>query len=138
MRRQRALPITVDEGVITPRDAMELIRLDLIDGIAMKPARVGGLLPQRRMIELVLDAGLIFLGSGLTDPDIGFAASVQVYAAFGLARPAALNGPQFLDAGVASLGVRVEDGDALVPTGPGLGVEIDESRLTSLALDLGL
>ena len=117
---------------------MEMVRLDLIDGIAMKPARVGGLLPQRRMIEIVLDAGLIFLGSGLTDPDIGFAASVQVYAAFGLAYPAALNGPQFLDASIASAGVVVENGEALVPSGPGLGVAIDESRLAAIALDLGL
>lgn len=138
LRQTRALPITVDEGVITPSDVMEMIRLGLIDGVAMKPARVGGLAPQRRIIEIVQDAGLIFLGSGLTDPDIGFAASVQVYAAYGLAYPAALNGPQFLDATIASSGVVVEAGDALVPTGPGLGVEIDEDRLASLAMDLGL
>ena len=138
LRHVRALPITVDEGVITPRDVIEMIRLDVIDGVAMKPARVGGLLPQRRMIEIVQDAGLIFLGSGLTDPDIGFAASVQVYAAYGLAYPAALNGPQFLDATIASSGVRVEAGEAVVPTGHGLGVTIDEDRLASLALDLGL
>jgi L-alanine-DL-glutamate epimerase-like enolase superfamily enzyme len=138
MRQVGALPITVDEGVITPRDVIEMIRLGLIDGVAMKPARVGGLLPQRRIIEIVQDAGLIFLGSGLTDPDIGFAASVQVYAAYGLAYPAALNGPQFLDASIASTGVRVEAGEAIVPTGPGLGVTIDEDRLAALVLDLGL
>jgi muconate cycloisomerase len=104
----------------------------------MKPARVGGLGPQRRIIEIVQDAGLMFLGSGLTDPDIGFAASVQVYAAYGLRYPAALNGPQFLDATIASSGVIVEGGHALVPIGAGLGVEVDEGRLASLALDLGL
>lgn len=138
LRRTSALPITVDEGVITPRDVIEMIRLGLIDGVAMKPARVGGLGPQRRIIEIVQDAGLMFLGSGLTDPDIGFAASVQVYAAYGLRYPAALNGPQFLDATIASSGVIVEGGHALVPIGAGLGVEVDEGRLASLALDLGL
>jgi L-alanine-DL-glutamate epimerase-like enolase superfamily enzyme len=137
LRRQGALPIVVDEGMIAPRDLVEAIRLDLVDGVAMKPARVGGLWPQRRMIELVQDAGLLFLGSGLTDPDIGFAASVQIYAAYGLAYPAALNGPQFLDATVVSSGVRVEAGAAYVPSAPGLGVEVDEALVEALAFSVG-
>jgi len=138
LRRLDALPIVVDEGVITPRDAMELIRLGLISGVAMKPARVGGLRPQRRLIELIQDAGLMFLGSGLTDPDISFAASVHIYAAYGLLYPAALNGPQFLNATVVTKGVRVREGVAYVPEGAGLGVEVDEERANALRLDLGI
>jgi muconate cycloisomerase len=136
LRRLDALPITVDEGLVTPRDAVEMIRLGLIGGIAMKPARVGGLRPQRRLIEIVQDAGLLFLGSGLTDPDISFAASVQIYAAYGLNYPAALNGPQFLNATVASRGVRVVDGVAHVPEGAGLGIEVDEERVRGLGFDV--
>jgi muconate cycloisomerase len=113
---------------------MEMIRLNLIGGVAMKPARVGGLRPQRRLIEIVQDAGMVFLGSGLTDPDISFAASVQIYAAYGLEYPAALNGPQFLNAPIVSSGLRVERGTAHVPQGPGLGIEVDESRFQELAL----
>src|SRR5256885_8427366 len=33
----------------------------------------------------------------LTDPDLSLAASLHLFAAAGLARPAALNGPQFLE-----------------------------------------
>ena len=136
LRRVDALPIVVDEGLITPRDGIEMIRLGLIGGVAMKPARVGGLRPQRRLIEIVQDAGLMFLGSGLTDPDISFAASVQIYAAYGLNYPAALNGPQFLNGTVATKGVRVADGVAHVPEGAGLGVEVDEERVRALGFDV--
>lgn len=137
LRRLNALPVAVDEGIVSPRDLIEWIRLDLIDGIAMKPMRVGGLYPQRRLIETALDAGLMFLGSGLTDPDIGFAASVQIYAAYGLKYPAALNGPQFLSASAASKGVQVENGCAHVPDSAGLGIEMDESALERMRIEVG-
>lgn len=138
LRRLDALPITVDEGLITPRDCVEMIRLGLIGGVAMKPARVGGLRPQRRIIEIVQDAGLMFLGSGLTDPDISFAASAQIYAAYGLQYPAALNGPQFLNGSVVTEGVRVADGVAHVPEGAGLGVVVDEAKVRALGFDAGV
>lgn len=138
LRNLAAIPITVDEGLITPRDLIEMIRMNAISGVAMKPARVGGLRPQRRIIEIVQDAGMVFLGSGLTDPDIGFAASVQIYAAYGLPYPAALNGPQFLNASIATKGVRVENGIAYVPDGAGLGVEVDEEKVRGLALNVRL
>lgn len=134
LQRLAALPITVDEGLITPRDLIEMIRLGAISGVAMKPARVGGLRPQRRLIEIVQDAGMLFLGSGLTDPDISFAASVAVYAAHGLQYPAALNGPQFLSASIASHSVRIDGDVAHVPDGPGLGVDVDEERIPELAM----
>ena len=79
----------------------------------------------------------MFLGSGLTDPDIGFAASVQIYAAYGLKYPAALNGPQFLSASAASKGVQVQDGCAHVPDGIGLGIEMDESALERMRIEAG-
>jgi hypothetical protein len=47
---------------------VEFIRLRMLDGVAMKPARCGGLLMARRQIDIVNDAGLMWLASGLTDP----------------------------------------------------------------------
>ena len=42
----------------------------------------------------------MFLGSGLTDPDLSLAASLVLYGAYDLKYPAALNGPQFLEGSV--------------------------------------
>lgn len=129
LKRQGALPIILDEGVVSSSDLIEFIRLDMLDGVAMKPARTAGLYDAVRQVEILEDAGLLFLGSGLTDPDVSLAASLQLFAAFHLKYPAALNGPQFLSGTYLKNPIVVKDGVALVPKGPGLGVEVDESKL---------
>ncbi len=129
LRRLGALPIILDEGVVSSVELVEFIKLGLLDGVAMKPARTAGLWDARKQIEIVLEAGLMFLGSGLTDPDVSLAASLQLYGAYGLKFPAALNGPQFLAGSLLKTPLKVANGDIEIPSGPGLGVEIDEAKL---------
>jgi L-alanine-DL-glutamate epimerase-like enolase superfamily enzyme len=137
LKKQGALPIILDEGVVSPQDLVEFHRLGMLDGVAMKPARCGGLLSARRQVEYLRDHDLLFLGSGLCDPDVSLASALILYAAYGLERPAALNAPQFLDGSVLARPFEVVDGKLGVPTGPGLGVEVDEERIPDLAFDLG-
>jgi L-alanine-DL-glutamate epimerase-like enolase superfamily enzyme len=132
LKKQAALPILMDEGVISPVELEEFIHLEMLDGMAMKPARCGGLLSNRRQIELCLEHDLIWLGSGLTDPDISLAAMVGLYAAYNLEKPAALNGPQFLTADVLEQPLRVENGQIHVPDGPGLGIAVSEEKVIEL------
>lgn len=136
LKKLGALPIILDEGVVNSADLEEFIKLDMLDGVAMKPARCGGLADARRQIELLERHNLMFLGSGLTDPDLSLAASLLLYSAYGLKYPAALNGPQFLDGTILRAPITITDGQAHVPQSPGLGVEIDESRLESLRAKL--
>jgi L-alanine-DL-glutamate epimerase-like enolase superfamily enzyme len=132
LKKQGALPITMDEGVITVVEAEEFIRLGMIDGLTIKVSRCGGLLPAKRMIELVENEGLFWLASGLTDPDVSLAASLALFSSFGLDTPAALNGPQFLRDDALSTPLPIRADFARVPTGPGLGIEVDESKLERL------
>ncbi len=132
LKKQGALPVLMDEGVVSPTDLEEFIKLGMLDGMAMKPARCGGLTSCRRQIEICLKHGLMWLGSGLTDPDISLAASLCLYGAYSLKKPAALNGPQFLTADVLKKPLRIENGFAHVPTGPGLGIEVDEDKVVDL------
>jgi L-alanine-DL-glutamate epimerase-like enolase superfamily enzyme len=132
LKKQGALPILMDEGVVSPTDLEEFIKLGMLDGVAMKPARCGGLASCRRQIEICEKHGLMWLGSGLTDPDISLAASLCLYGAYGLKKPAALNGPQFLTADVLKKPLRIENGFAHVPTDLGLGVEVDEDKVVDL------
>lgn len=132
LKKLGALPILMDEGVVSPVELEEFIRLKMIDGVAMKPARCGGLWSNRRQIELCQEHDLIWLGSGLTDPDISLAATLGLYSAYGLKKPAALNGPQFLTADVLKKPLRIEGGEIYVPSGPGLGVEVDEEKVIAL------
>jgi L-alanine-DL-glutamate epimerase-like enolase superfamily enzyme len=129
LKQQGALPIIMDEGIVSCVELEEFIQLGLLDGVAMKPARCGGLTEARRQVEVLLDRGLMFLGSGLSDPDVSLAASLALYGAYDLAYPAALNGPQFVSGSVLRQPLAVVSGELGVPAGPGLGVEVDEARI---------
>ncbi|HJM57928.1 MAG TPA: DUF6807 family protein [Planctomycetota bacterium] len=135
LRKQGALPILMDEGIVSPVELREFIRLGMLDGVAMKPARCGGLLSARQQIELLEREGLMWLGSGLTDPDLSLAATLLLYGAYDLQRPAALNGSQFLTASLLKQPLEVEEGALTPPSGPGLGVEIDEEKLRAMVRD---
>ncbi len=133
LKRQGALPITMDEGLVSPVEVEEFIKLGMIDGLTAKVSRSGGLTSARRQIEIALDAGLFWLGSGLTDPDVSLAASLVLYGAYGLSKPAALNGPQFLDADILQNPLTIQGDMVEVPSGPGLGIDIDERKVAALA-----
>lgn len=132
--RQNALPIIMDEGVVSPVDLEEFIALKMLHGMSMKPARCGGLTSNKAQIELCQKHGLMWLGSGLTDPDVSLAASLILFAAHGVKRPSALNGPQFLAGSILKTPIEVRDGMATVPTGPGLGVDVDEGKVRALGV----
>ncbi|MFN4179176.1 MAG: mandelate racemase/muconate lactonizing enzyme family protein [Armatimonadota bacterium] len=135
LRKQGALPIVMDEGIVSVRDLLEFWRLGLIDGVAMKIARMGGLWEARKCVEALLDLGLLFLGSGLTDPPLSFAAHLLLYSAYELKFPAALNGPQFLEPLPVYSALTVSEGTAHVPEGLGLGVDVDEAQLAKLSTE---
>lgn len=129
LKRQGALPILMDEGIVCRADLEAFLHFDLLDGVAMKVARCGGLTEAYRVMEFVEQAGLLFFGSGLTDPDVSLAASLALFGAFDLRHPAALNGPQYISSSILRRPLTVVDGQIGIPDGPGLGVEVDEERL---------
>jgi len=127
LKRYGALPIVMDEGLLSPVEAEEFARLGMCDGFALKPARNAGLWPSKGIVEVARKYGLMVLGSGLTDPDLSLAAAVHLYAWAGIDRPCALNGPQFLfDADGQGI-LRPSGGKLAAPRGPGLGIPIPEA-----------
>lgn len=123
LRKFGALPILMDEGIVSPVEAEEFMALGMMDGIAMKVARCGGLWHASRIVTLLEKYGLKLFASGLTDAELSMAASAHLFAWAGLEAPAALNGPQYLAGrGTEDDAFRAQ-GDAMrVPDGPGLGV----------------
>jgi L-alanine-DL-glutamate epimerase-like enolase superfamily enzyme len=137
LNRDSALPIILDEGVIAPNDLEQFIKLGMCDGMAMKPARCGGLVSAKAQLDLLEEHKLRFLGSGLTDPDVSLAASLILYGAYKLQYPAALNGPQFLGASVTKEPFVPKGGKVRIPKGPGLGIEVDEDKVRQLSEETG-
>ncbi len=136
LKRQGAIPVFMDEGIVSPAEVVEFIALDMVDGITMKLSRCAGLWPAKQIIELVKKHGLKLLGSGLTDPDLSLAGTVHLFAWAGIDKPAALNGPQYL-ADTLAVNDFMPEADVIdLPTGPGLGLTLDnraEAALTVVA-----
>jgi L-alanine-DL-glutamate epimerase-like enolase superfamily enzyme len=129
LKKQAALPIIMDEGIVSSVELEEFLTLELLDGVAIKPARSAGLWDARRQVEILQRDEKLFLGSGLTDPDVSLAASLALFAAYGLKYAAALNGLQFLQGSFLKKPFALENGALRVPLGPGLGVEVDEEKV---------
>jgi muconate cycloisomerase len=136
LRDASPVPIALDESVRAPSDLATLVRLDAVDVVIAKVQRSGGLTLSRRVCALAEDCGLRLMGSGLTDSDLGLAASLHLFSAFGISGPVDLNGRQFIESPYTTRTVEVKDGIAQVPLGPGLGVDVDEAAVQSLAVDL--
>lgn len=135
LKRQGALPIFMDEGIISPIEVAEFVALDMFDGIAMKVARCGGLWNASRIVSVLRENNLLVFGSGLTDPDLSLAATIHLFAWAELGVPAALNGPQYIAGrGTTDPAFRANGDMIAVPTAPGLGMRIDERAERSLSL----
>jgi len=134
LKRLGALPILMDEGVVSAVETAEFAALGMLDGVAMKVARCGGLWHAARMVEVLEKENLYLFASGLTDPDLSLAASLHLFAWAGLEFPAALNGPQYLAGrGTTDARFRAERDVIRVPRGPGLGIDIDETAVRWLS-----
>ena len=136
LRDSSPVPVALDESLRHPGDLATFVRLEAVDIAIAKVQRSGGLTLSRRLCALAEDSGVQLMGSGLTDSDLGLAASLHLFAAFGIDTPVDLNGRQFIESPYAGPTVRIQGGVAQVPSGPGLGVEVDEKVVRELAVDV--
>ena len=130
------MTIALDEAAMGLPVVIELIRREAVEALVIKVNKTGGLHYARQMCDLARSAGLGLIGSGLMDAPIGFAASVHLFAAYGIDYPCDLNGPQHIAEDYLKTPFPMEKQFALVPQGPGLGIEIDEAKVKAFALQL--
>lgn len=130
------MTIALDEAAMGLPVVVELIRREAVEALVIKVNKVGGIHYARQLCDLARSAGLGLIGSGLMDAPIGFAASVHLFAAYSIDYPVDLNGPQFIAEDYLKTPFPREGRFALVPKGPGLGIEIDEAKVKAFALDI--
>jgi len=126
--------IALDEAAMGLPLVVDLIRREAVEGIVIKVNKTGGIYYARQFCDLARNAGLKLIGSGLMDAPIGFAASVHVFAAYGIDYPCDLNGPQHIAEDYLAEPLPMEGRSALVPQRPGLGIVMDEAKVASMAL----
>jgi galactarate dehydratase (D-threo-forming) len=130
----RRAPWPVSEHVYNPSFALELARRGAVDVFNVAPFLLGGIAPCRRVFALARAAGIRCLIGTTQELSLGIAASAALGGAMtNLDFPCDPTGPHLYVDDVVAAPVRYEAGHLVVPTGPGLGVEIDESKLRALS-----
>jgi L-alanine-DL-glutamate epimerase-like enolase superfamily enzyme len=141
-RHATGLDILADESAWTPRDALDLVQVRGADGISIYVAKAGGLAGARAVASIAEAAGLPCdvngsLELGLANaanlhlaaatPAITLASVIPVNAPDGAA-PTRVAGRYYAD-DVVCEPFEYEAGALVVPSRPGLGVEVDEAKL---------
>lgn len=125
--------IMADEALHGPDDAMALARDDAADVYAVKITQSGGLVPALEVATVARLAGIGLYGGTMLEGGIGTAATAHVCSTFPeLAWGTELFGPLLLTEEVLAEPLVYKDFMLQVPTGPGLGVEVDLEKLRDL------
>lgn len=124
-------PIALDESVYTVHDVARVAALRAADVINIKVPKCGGIYPSRRIAELCKKLGLgCFLG-GCLETTLGTSAQAHFYASTpNVVSAAEMEGPWCYVDDVVDTFLEINDGMVTVPEGPGLGIEINEEKLT--------
>lgn len=130
------IPIMADESAFTVDQAFEIIRKKAADVISIYPGKNGGILKSKLISQMAASAGIdCHIGSNL-EWDIATSAMCQVAACccnvtLGSYPPDIL-GPLYYSEHPSNA-VEFSGGQVSVPSGPGLGLDINEAEIAALS-----
>ncbi len=125
VRKHSPFPIMVDEGCLSPEDALKVVSLSAADIINIKLMKSGGLLRATKIYAIAEAAGLPTIVGSMLESSLGSAAGMHLVAS----KPGILAceaiGPAFLKKDIAS-GFTVDFDRRVIPVpeGPGMGVKM--------------
>lgn len=130
------VPVMADEALHGPDDAFALAKQHSADVFAVKITQSGGLSGAMRVAAIAEAAHIDLYGGTMLEGPIGTIASAQVFASFStLAWGTELFGPLLLTEEILVAPLEYKDFSLSLPTGPGLGIVLDEDRLNFLRRD---
>lgn len=138
VRRSSRRPMVLDESLTSARDVVEAHARQALDAVRLKLSRFGGITPTRRARDAAAALGLQMTIEDSGGGDLVTAAALHVSCSV---EPRLLLGgylpSTMVQERIAAGTPEPEDGIARLPTGPGLGVEVDESALGEPVLRVG-
>ena len=133
LARLRALgliPIMADEALRGPNDALAIASIGAADVFSVKIEQSGGLSAARRVYAIAEAAGVELYGGTMLESGVGTIASAQLFATFPkLHWGTELFGPLLLTEEILAQPLVYGDFALALPTGPGLGIALDDERL---------
>lgn len=125
------VPIMADESVCGPEDAMELARIAGADVFALKIAKSGGIYNMLRTAAVGDAAGIGLYGGTMLEGSIGTIAAAHGFCVLPrLSWGTELFGPLLLKDDIVIERLEYRDFCLHLPQGPGLGLALDEDKLT--------
>ena len=137
IRNRAPCPLSADESIASIREAATLIREQAVDAFSIKVSKNGGLSKAKKIAEMAHAFGLKILMNSMLEFGITQAASLQLGCTL----------PNLLDMGHAYMSVlrmsdditdfaqNISQAVVTVPSGPGLGVGLDEDKLKKYTKD---
>lgn len=133
LAKATAIPVCLDESIVSLRTASDAIDLGAAEIINIKPGRVGGYLTARRIHDLCLSRGVPVWCGGMVETGIGRAANAALAALPGFTLPGDISASaRFYARDIVTEPIVVVDGHVAVPTAPGMGFELDHDFLDSI------
>ena len=129
-------PLCLDESIHSADHARYALALGACDIINVKPSRVAGWTEARRIHDLCRAADMPLWVGGMLETGIGRAAQLALAALPGFTLPGDISATdRYYERDItAPFFLNKEDSTISVPTGPGLGVEIDHDQLAEVTL----
>jgi len=129
-------PIMADESVFSPADAVEMVRGNIADLVSIKIMKSGGIARGREIASIAEAAGIAAYGGTMFEGGLAIAAGLHMVAA----TPNISLGAEFytstwvMGIDILKTPIVIENGATRVPTGHGLGVEVDEGRVREISV----
>jgi len=129
-------PVMADESVFSPADALLVTSHHLADLIAIKAQKAGGMLRAREIAAIAAAGGLACYGGDMCETGIaGTAGAHMIAATQNISLGCEFYQPlYYLTEDLLAQPFAVRNGKVQVPSGPGLGIEVDEDRLRRYAI----
>jgi O-succinylbenzoate synthase len=135
LARHLKTPVCLDESIVSHKAAMDALALGSASVINIKAGRIGGYLEAVAIHDLCQGAGIPVWCGGMLETGIGRAANAALAALPGFTLPGDISASaRFYHRDIVTEPAVIEDGHVRVPTGPGLGVEIDPVALDDVTV----
>ncbi len=137
VHQQSCCPVSADESLVNRTDAQQLIRDRAVDVFSLKVSKNGGLNRTRQIAQLAEAFGVACLMNSMLEFGITQAASLQVGCTlpnlfdFGHAYGSVLR----MSDDITDFGQYIDRGHVTLPSGNGLGVELDVAKLDHYTKD---
>lgn len=134
-QKQLRTPVCLDESVISPRHARYAIEMEACRIINIKPGRVGGLSQGVEIHAICQKIGMPVWCGGMLETGIGRASNLAIASLPGFSLPGDISASdRYYARDVTNERFTLNaDSTIDVPTGPGLGVTVDEQAVRDFA-----